>query len=50
MARQGAVSRDGRGEAVTGMVMMRIGENSREVVSRAKERLEEIRLTLPDRC
>ena len=48
MARQGAVSRDGRGEAVTGMVMMRIGENSREVVSRAKERLEEIRLTLPE--
>lgn len=48
MPRQGAVSRDGRGEAVTGMVMMRIGENSREVVSRVKTRLDEIRETLPD--
>ncbi|QDT08692.1 efflux RND transporter permease subunit [Planctomycetes bacterium K23_9] len=48
MPRQGAVSRDGRGEAVTGMVMMRIGENSREVVSLASERLDEIRPTLPD--
>ena len=32
MTRQGAVTRDGRGEAVTGMVMMLIGENSRTVV------------------
>lgn len=48
MPRQGAVSRDGRGEAVTGMVMMRIGENSRDVVSRVKSRIDEIRLTLPD--
>lgn len=47
MPRQGAVSRDGRGEAVTGMVMMRIGENSREVVARVKERISEIRPTLP---
>lgn len=47
MTRQGAVSRDGRGEAVTGLVMMLIGENSREVVQRAKERLAEIQTTLP---
>ncbi|MCR9294878.1 MAG: CusA/CzcA family heavy metal efflux RND transporter [bacterium] len=47
LPRQGAVSRDGRGEAVTGMVMMRIGENSRNVVQLAKERLNEIRPTLP---
>jgi len=47
MARQGAVSRDGRGEAVTGMVMMRIGENSRTVVSRVKERIGEVEQTLP---
>jgi cobalt-zinc-cadmium resistance protein CzcA len=47
MPRQGAVSRDGRGEAVTAMVMMRIGENSRTVVSRVKERLDEISTTLP---
>ncbi|TWT99433.1 Cobalt-zinc-cadmium resistance protein CzcA [Botrimarina colliarenosi] len=48
MARQGAVSRDGRGEAVTGMVMMRIGENSRTVVSRVKARITEVQATLPD--
>lgn len=47
MPRQGAVSRDGRGEAVTGMVMMRIGENSREVVARVKSRIDEIKSTLP---
>ncbi len=47
MARQGVVTRDGKGEIVTGMVMMLIGENSREVVERAKGRLEEIKPTLP---
>ena len=47
MPRQGAVSRDGRGEAVTGMVMMRIGGNSRDVVGRVKERLDEVQETLP---
>ena len=45
---QGAVSRDGRGEAVTDMVMMRIGENSRDVVARAKHRLDDIRQSLAD--
>ena len=39
MTRQGAVTRDARGEAVTGLVMMLIGENSREVVGRVKERI-----------
>ncbi len=48
MTRQGAVTRDGRGEAVIGMAMMQIGENSREVVERVKARLEEIEPTLPD--
>ncbi len=47
MTRQGAVTRDGRGEIVTGLVMMLIGENSREVVALAKERLKEIEATLP---
>ena len=47
MTRQGAVTRDGRGEIVTGLVMMLIGENSRDVVSSAKERLKEIETTLP---
>src|SRR5262249_35763367 len=47
MVRQGAVTRDGRGEAVTGVVMMLIGENSRAVVTRVKEKIEEIRQALP---
>jgi heavy metal efflux system protein len=47
LTRQGAVTRDGRGEIVTGMVMMLIGENSREVVIAAKERLKEIEAILP---
>ncbi|MEZ6136471.1 MAG: CusA/CzcA family heavy metal efflux RND transporter [Pirellulaceae bacterium] len=46
MTRQGAVTRDGRGEAVTGLVMMLVGENSREVVARVKDRIEEIQSTL----
>ncbi len=47
LVRQGAVTRDGRGEIVTGMVMMVRGENSRRVVTAAKERLDELRPTLP---
>jgi cobalt-zinc-cadmium resistance protein CzcA len=47
LTRQGAVTRDGRGEAVVGMAMMLLGENSRDVVERVKQRLEEIRPTLP---
>ena len=48
LTRQGAVTRDARGEAVTGLVMMLIGENSREVVGRVKERLAEIQTTMPE--
>jgi cobalt-zinc-cadmium resistance protein CzcA len=46
--RQGAVSRDGRGEVVTGLVLMLRGENSREVVGRVRERVEEINRSLPE--
>ncbi len=45
--RQGAVTRDGKGEAVAGMVIMLKGENSREVVGRVKEAVERIRPALP---
>ncbi len=45
--RQGAVTRDGRGEVVTGVVMMLIGDNSRVVAQRVKEKLEEIQKSLP---
>ena len=47
LTRQGAATRDGRGEVVTGMVIMLLGENSRTVVERAKQRLAEIQTTLP---
>ena len=45
--RQGAVTRDGKGEAVTGVVMMLMGENSRVVAQRVREELAEIQKTLP---
>lgn len=47
MVRQGAVTRDGEGEAVTGVVMMLIGENSRTVVNRVKKKIEDIKKSLP---
>lgn len=47
LVRQGSVTRDGRGEAVTGMVMMVFGGNSRTVVHAAKERIAEMNRTLP---
>jgi cobalt-zinc-cadmium resistance protein CzcA len=47
MARQGAVTRDGRGESVAGMVIMLKGENGRTVAARVKDRIAEIALTLP---
>jgi len=45
--RQGAVTRDGRGEVVTGVVMMLIGENARVVADRVKTELEVIKGSLP---
>lgn len=45
--RQGAVTRDGRGEIVTGVVMMLVGENSRAVSERVKESLEKLKRSLP---
>ncbi len=45
--RQGAVTADGKGEIVAGIAMMLQGENSRAVVQRVKQRVEQIRKTLP---
>src|SRR5215831_1245292 len=45
--RQGAVTADGRGEIVTGIAVMLKGENSRVVVDRVKDRIGQIRKTLP---
>lgn len=44
---QGVVTRDGEGEAVTGIIMMLIGQNSRDVVHRVHAKIAELRLTLP---
>ena len=46
--RYGATTRNGKGEVVNGMVMMLKGANSAEVVALVKERIEEIKKTLPE--
>ncbi|MBY0488199.1 MAG: CusA/CzcA family heavy metal efflux RND transporter [Gemmatimonadaceae bacterium] len=46
--RQGAVTKDGRGEVVTGIVMMRIGSNARTVVGAVKEKVAAAARTLPN--
>ncbi len=48
MTRLGAVSRDGKGEIVAGMVIMLKGENSKEVVERVKAALPSIKQSLPE--
>ena len=45
--RQGAVTADAKGEVVVGIAMMLKGENSRTVAERVKERIEQIKKTLP---
>jgi len=47
MIRQGAVTRDGDGEAVVGIVMMLMGGNSRVVVDDVKAKIAQIEPTLP---
>ncbi len=46
MVRQGAVTRDARGEVVTGIVMMLMGANSRQVVSDVKDEIEMMKPSL----
>ncbi|HWE34963.1 MAG TPA: CusA/CzcA family heavy metal efflux RND transporter [Isosphaeraceae bacterium] len=48
MIRQGAATRDGRGEAVTAIVYLLAGENSRVVVDRVKRKIAEIQRRLPE--
>ena len=47
MPRQGAVTRDGKGETVSGMVIMLRGQNSKTVIERVKQALDRIRRSLP---
>jgi len=46
--RQGAVTRDGEGEAVIGIVMMLLGANSRTVAKAVDEKVQEIQKRLPE--
>lgn len=46
--RQGGVTQDGKGEVVTGIVMMLRGGNGREVISDIEERIESINSSLPE--
>lgn len=46
--RYGAATRNGEGEVVTGIVMMLKGANSSQVISNVKEKIEQIKTTLPE--
>jgi len=48
LIRQGAVTRDGRGEAVIGIAMMGYGENARVVAESLSKAVEELQPSLPD--
>jgi len=45
--RHGVITRDGEGEAVTGVVMMLIGANSRDVVASVKAQVAKVQKDLP---
>ncbi|OJW07471.1 MAG: cation transporter [Planctomycetales bacterium 71-10] len=47
MIRAGLATRDGKGEVVTGLVMMLIGQNSRRVVDGVKAEIERLQASLP---
>ena len=47
MPREGAVSRDGKGETLSGMIVMLKGSNGHEVVQLVQQRLREIQPLLP---
>lgn len=45
--RQGSITKDGRGETVAAIAVMLMGENSREVTRRVKERVVELQKEMP---
>ena len=45
--RRGVAELDGQGETVGGVVIMRFGENAQKVIDRVKEKIEELKPTLP---
>ncbi len=46
--RRGAADWNGKGETVSGIVVMRYGENALDVLERVKERVREVQSTLPE--
>lgn len=46
--RRGSADFDGKGETVSGLVVMRYGENALDVIERVEKKLEELRPMLPD--
>lgn len=46
--RRGLVERDGIGEVVGGIIVMRYGENALAVIDNVKDKLEELKVGLPD--
>jgi cobalt-zinc-cadmium resistance protein CzcA len=46
--RRGSASMNGKGEAVTGMVLMRKGVNTKSVVEKVREKVKEIQADLPE--
>jgi cobalt-zinc-cadmium resistance protein CzcA len=46
--RRGAVTAEGKGEAILGLGFMLMGENSRELTQRLEARLDEVKASLPD--
>jgi len=46
--RRGTMDRDGKGEAVGGIIVMRSGENARAVIERVKQKIKEITPGLPE--
>lgn len=46
--RYGAITRDGEGESVAGIILMLKGENFAQVINNVKERMKQIQKTLPE--
>ncbi|MDR3688451.1 MAG: CusA/CzcA family heavy metal efflux RND transporter [Fimbriimonas sp.] len=45
--RQGSVTEDGKGEVVSGIVILRLGSNTADVINRVKERLAKLNKDVP---
>ncbi|WP_108424454.1 CusA/CzcA family heavy metal efflux RND transporter [Flagellimonas amoyensis] len=46
--RYGALTKDGKGEAVGGMILMLKGANSNEVISKVRDRMQQVQRSLPE--